>query len=300
MESVKEVPHGPFQVLPSVSAIVLWCAASSALAAQTRTTAPAPAPSPLTIEADPGTIVRWSVPGTKRCGMNERSWTPLQETCYYPIDLFEKPTVIRISRQGAGKPERARISVREYPYATEQVELPDIPQANPSPADLERNARDQARLRKLWARRESKARFTLPLATPAKPMPEGKSFGAYWVFNGKADSKDHHTGADYELTVGTPVKAVADGTVVIAEDMFYPGKGVFVDHGDGLISMYFHFSELKVQAGQDVKQGETLGLAGSTGRASGPHLHMGFRWHGSRIDPSLLFADPAKIPSVVP
>jgi murein DD-endopeptidase MepM/ murein hydrolase activator NlpD len=91
---------------------------------------------------------------------------------------------------------------------------------------------------------------------------------------------------------------VADGTVVIAEDLFFTGKAVFIDHGDGLVSMYFHFSELKVQAGQDVKKGETLGLVGSTGRATGPHLHLGVRWHGARIDPQILLDDPAKIPAI--
>jgi murein DD-endopeptidase MepM/ murein hydrolase activator NlpD len=75
---------------------------------------------------------------------------------------------------------------------------------------------------------------------------------------------------------------------------------VFIDHGDGLISMYFHLSELKVQAGQDVKKGETLGLVGSTGRATGPHLHLGVRWHGARVNPQTLLDDPAKIPAIAP
>mgnify|MGYP003544483089 CR=1 FL=1 len=87
---------------------------------------------------------------------------------------------------------------------------------------------------------------------------------------------------------------------MIAEDLFYTGKAVFIDHGDGLISMYFHFSELKVQAGQDVKKGETLGLIGSTGRATGPHLHLGVRWHDARINPQPLLEDPAKIAALTP
>jgi murein DD-endopeptidase MepM/ murein hydrolase activator NlpD len=61
--------------------------------------------------------------------------------------------------------------------------------------------------------------------------------------------------------------------------------------------MYFHLSELKVQAGHDVKRGETIGLVGSTGRVTGPHLHMGVRWHDARIDPQFLLQDPAKIPA---
>jgi murein DD-endopeptidase MepM/ murein hydrolase activator NlpD len=69
--------------------------------------------------------------------------------------------------------------------------------------------------------------------------------------------------------VGTPVLAVADGTVVVAEDLFFEGNAVFIDHGDGLISMSFHLSEIKVQAGQEVKKGHTRGRIGSTGRATG-------------------------------
>jgi murein DD-endopeptidase MepM/ murein hydrolase activator NlpD len=77
--------------------------------------------------------------------------------------------------------------------------------------------------------------------------------------------------------VGTAVLAAADGAVVIAKEMFFEGNAVFIDHGDGLISMYFHLSEIKVHAGQEVKKGHTLGQVGSTGRATGPHLFFGVR-----------------------
>jgi len=260
----------------------------------------APAGRLVTIEAAPGTIVRWSLPGTKRCGMGGRSWAPLQETCYYPIDSLQKPALIQISRQGVGRAELAQISVGTHEFGTEEIDLGDIPQAHPSPADLRRNSREQARLAKIWKRREGPPRFTLPLGKPANPLPEGKSFGAKWIFNGKADAPDYHTGADYALPVGTPIAAVADGTVVMAEDLFLPGNAVFIDHGDGLVSMCFHFSEIKVRAGQEVKGGDVVGLVGETGRASGPHLHFGVRWHNARIDPQLLFGDPSKIPAVGP
>lgn len=252
------------------------------------------------IEASQGTLVRWSLPGTKRCGMGRKSWPALQETCYYPIDLSEKPGLITISRRGVGPAELAHLSVQASSYGSEEIALGDIPQANPKPADLQRNSRDQALLAKVWARREGPARFTLPLGAPASPLSEGKGFGSNWIFNGKAESVDLHTGADYALTTGTPLVAVADGTVVVAQDLFFSGNAVFIDHGDGLIGMSFHLSEIKVKSGQEVKKGEVIGLVGQTGRASGPHLHMGIRWHGARINPQLLLGDPAKIPAVVP
>jgi hypothetical protein len=257
---------------------------------------PRPADAPVaTVEAVQGTIVRWSVPGTKRCGMGGRSWAALQETCYYPIDMLHSPGLVRVSRQGVGPAVVAHISVVASSYGTQDIQLGDIPQANPSPADLRRNARDQALVAKVWARREGPARFTLPLGAATTTLPKAEGFGAKWIFNGKLDASEVHSGVDYALGPGTPILALADGTVVIAEDLFFTGKAVFVDHGSGLVGMYFHLSEIKVQAGQDVKKGETLGLVGSTGRVTGPHLHLGVRWHDARIDPQPLLDDPAKI-----
>jgi hypothetical protein len=252
------------------------------------------------IEVVPGGLVRWSAPATKRCGMSGRSWPALQETCYYPIDLLQKPGVVRISRSGVGPAKFAQIAVLASSYPTRDIELPDIPQAHPSPADLRRNARDQAVVAKIWARRDGPAMFALPLGHPASPLPEARDFGAKWKWGDDLGSSEEHSGVDYALAAGSPVVAVADGTVVVAEDLFYTGNAVFIDHGDGLISMYFHFAELKVKPGQEVKKGEVLGLVGSTGRATGPHLHLGVRWHGARIDPQLLLGDPAKIPAVAP
>jgi hypothetical protein len=272
-----------------LGALVLVCSISPlALAAQAHGA---------TISAAPGTLVRWTAPGAKRCSMKGRSWAALQGTCYYPVDLLQKPALITIALWGSGRKEFARISVEPYDYGTEEIDLPDIPQAHPSPEDLKRDSRDQVMLSKVWKGKEGPAQFTLPLGAPAKPLPPGKSFGVKRVFNGKPASQPH-TGSDYATSLGTPVLAVADGTVVVAEDMFFEGNAVFIDHGDGLISMCFHLSEIKVQTGQEVKKGHTLGRVGSTGRATGPHLFFGVRWHDSRIDPQFLLEDPGKIPAV--
>ncbi len=249
------------------------------------------------ITAAPGTLVRWTAPGTTRCSMQGRTWAPLQETCYYPIDLLQKPAVIAIARVISGRRELARISVGPFPYGTEEIDLPDIPQANPSPLDLKRDSRDQVRQSKVWRRTEGPAKFTLPLGAPVRPLPEGKSFGANRVFNGKP-APHHHTGSDYATPAGSPVLAAADGTVVIAEDQFFAGNAVFIDHGNGLVTMYFHLSQIKVEVGQEVTKGYTLGAVGSTGRSTGPHLFFGVRWHDARVDPKFLFEDPDKIPSV--
>jgi len=258
---------------------------------------PLPALAAQGVSAALGTLVRWAAPGAKRCSMKGRSWAALRGTCYYPIDLMQRPGLITIALWGSGKKEFARISVEPNDYGTEEIELPDIPQAHPSREDLKRDARDQALLGKVWSRKEGQAKFMLPLGVPARPLPAGKSFGVKRVYNGKLASQPH-TGTDYPVPVGTPVLAVADGTVVVAKDMFFEGNAVFIDHGDGLLSMCFHLSEIKVQAGQEVKKGDTLGRVGSTGRATGPHLFFGIRWHDARINPRLLLEEPGKIPAV--
>jgi murein DD-endopeptidase MepM/ murein hydrolase activator NlpD len=85
---------------------------------------------------------------------------------------------------------------------------------------------------------------------------------------------------------------------VLAEDQFFSGNAVYIDHGDELITMSFHLSEIKVEAGQEVKKGDTVGLVGTTGRSTGAHLFFGVRWHNARINPQFLLANPAKIPAV--
>lgn len=290
------VDHPRFGTIALVAAAVLVCVASSSSAAADAKAQAARNVQPA-LSAAPGTVVRWSVPGTTRCHMSARSWAPLGDTCYFPIDVEHKPGVITVSRQSKGHSETTRITVEPRNYGTQEVELPDIPQANPSPADLKRNERERVLQGKIFSRKESAPRFTLPLGKPANPLPEGKSFGVDRVFNGKPAAQPH-MGSDYPVPASSPVLAVADGTVVLAQDLFYPGNAVFIDHGDGLITMYFHLSDIGVQAGQDVRKGDRLGRVGTTGRSTGPHLFFGVRWHDARIDPRFVLEDPAKIPAI--
>ena len=280
-------------VLAIASAVA--CALSSPTSAAEHKPRPTASASALSVQ--PGTLVRWSVPGTTRCHMHARSWAPIGDTCYFPIDLEQKPGVVMVVRRGQSRSESARIAIEPRAYGTQSVELPDIPQANPSAADLKRNERERILLAKIFGRKEGTPRFDLPLGKPANPLPSGKSFGVDRVFNGKP-AVQPHMGSDYAVPAGAPVLAVADGTVVLAQDLFYPGNAVFIDHGDGLISMYFHLSDIDVQNGQDVQKGDRLGKVGTTGRSTGPHLFFGVRWHNARIDPHFLLEDPALIPAL--
>jgi murein DD-endopeptidase MepM/ murein hydrolase activator NlpD len=103
------------------------------------------------------------------------------------------------------------------------------------------------------------------------------------VFNGQPRAP--HAGADLRANTGTPIYAANRGRVVLAKDLFYSGNAVFIDHGLGLYSTYLHLSEIKVAPGTIVERGALIGLAGATGRVTGPHLHWGVRIIDARVDP---------------
>ncbi|GIW55080.1 MAG: hypothetical protein KatS3mg082_1484 [Nitrospiraceae bacterium] len=98
-------------------------------------------------------------------------------------------------------------------------------------------------------------------------------FGSVRVLNGQPRSP--HSGEDIGAPLGTEVVASNDGVVRLTVDHFFSGKGIFLDHGLGLYSMYFHLSEVLVRDGDLVKAGQVIGKVGATGRATGPHLHWG-------------------------
>ncbi len=111
-------------------------------------------------------------------------------------------------------------------------------------------------------------------------------YGSQRIFNGVAQRE--HQGLDYRVPTGTPVAAMNDGTVLLARFLYFEGNCVVIDHGQGLLTLYFHLSEIKVKEGDSVKRGQEIGLSGGTGRATGPHLHVAVRWQGTYLDPGRL------------
>jgi murein DD-endopeptidase MepM/ murein hydrolase activator NlpD len=117
-------------------------------------------------------------------------------------------------------------------------------------------------------------------------------FGSVRVMNGKP--RNPHNGEDIGAPVGTDVAATNDGVVRLTVDHIFSGRGVFVDHGLGFYSMYFHLSEILVKDGDLVKAGQIIGKVGATGRATGPHLHWGVKLNGARVNPYSILDLPLK------
>jgi murein DD-endopeptidase MepM/ murein hydrolase activator NlpD len=236
------------------------------------------------INVAPGVLVRWPGEHLERCAIGELGFTPLDGACWYPVDLLAGGS-FRVTRKRAGVWEGRSLRVVDYPYPTERVEIADQTKVNPRPEDLARIEAEQKRVARLWSL-STPRRFALPLRAPLAELPAGGRFGARRIFNGEARSP--HSGTDFPALTGTAVFAAAPGRVALAEDQFFAGRAVFLDHGDGLVTMYFHLSEIAVRPGQEVAAGERIGVVGATGRVSGPHLHFAARWRGARIDPTLL------------
>lgn len=156
------------------------------------------------------------------------------------------------------------------------------------PADvMERIRRDRAAVRAALAHYSPSRRWTLPLT---RPVPGGISslYGLKRVFNGQP--RGYHRGLDLRGAGGTPIKACADGRVVLCDDLYFSGKTVYLDHGQGVFTAYLHMSEQLVQNGQDVRKGQIIGKVGATGRVTGPHLHLSLIVQGQSVDVEPLLA----------
>ena len=110
-------------------------------------------------------------------------------------------------------------------------------------------------------------------------------YGSQRILNGKP--RWPHYGIDFAQKLGTPIKAMADGVVTMAEqDLYFTGATLIFDHGHGISTLYMHLDKIFVELGDIVKQGEIIGTVGSSGRSTGPHLDVRLNWFGTRLDPA--------------
>jgi murein DD-endopeptidase MepM/ murein hydrolase activator NlpD len=198
-----------------------------------------------------------------------------------------------VVRRAGGTEERFPLTIEPRAFAEERLSLP--PAMVTPPKELEeRIAREQELAAEVYrssaAGRLWERGFSRPLAQEA-----AGNFGRRRILNGLARSP--HAGQDYRAPAGTPVKAVAAGKVRIARDFYYSGLTLIVDHGAGLVSQYLHLEKMLVAEGEQVSAGQVIGRVGSTGRATGPHLHLGLRLFEQRVDPETLWGlFPAREP----
>ena len=164
-----------------------------------------------------------------------------------------------------------------------------------SPENQERANRESREIGAIYAKLTPEAYWTQPFQVPIPGTTGGRNFGHRRVFNG--EPRAPHSGADLTAATGAEILAVNAGQVVLAKNLFFSGNAVFIDHGLGVYSTYLHLSEMLVEPGTMVERGQVIGLAGATGRVTGPHLHWGVRILNARVDPfSLLSLDADSTP----
>ena len=178
-----------------------------------------------------------------------------------------------------------QVTAKQYPE--EHLTIDNDRLVNPPESDLvrirEETARQLAEYRRFSARPLDLSPFELPVTGRVSSV-----FGHQRVLNGQPRSP--HSGLDLAADTGTPIHAPAPGAVVLTGDLFFNGKTVFLDHGQGLVTMYCHMNAIKVSEGDEVGRGQVIGEVGATGRVTGAHLHWSVSLNGNRVDPERVMA----------
>ena len=177
------------------------------------------------------------------------------------------------------------VDIKDKTYPTQRLTLPKQ-MVNLSDQNLSRYYKEKEVVTEVLSHRSQGRFWSLPLARPV-PGEVSSAFGLQRFINDQPRSP--HKGVDFRGGMGVPVKVCADGIVDLVGDHYFSGRSVYVDHGQGVMSMYFHLSEIDVREGQVVRKGEILGKMGKSGRATGPHLHFGLYLLEEPVDPMPLF-----------
>ena len=179
---------------------------------------------------------------------------------------------------------RLAFEVGSRHYKEQRITLKNQQQVTPNAANLARIERELAvqtdAYRQFSPRQPSNLLLDRPVGGPLS-----SPFGLRRFFNG--EERNPHSGLDFAVPAGTPVNAPAAGKVILVGDYFFNGRTVFVDHGQGLVSMFCHLSQIGVKVGDELARGAVLGKVGATGRATGPHLHWNVSLNDARVDPSI-------------
>lgn len=187
----------------------------------------------------------------------------------------------------AGEKRTLRFDIRAKRYPTQRLRIADQRMVEPPPELAMRIAAEQQRLSALKRHFSAETAPETDFALPANGRLSSR-FGLQRVLNGQPRSP--HSGLDIALPSGRPVHAPAAGTVLAVDDFYFAGSTVVIDHGQGVLTLYAHLSQIDVVAGQQLRRGEAIGRSGASGRATGPHLHWVVVLGGSSVDPELFLA----------
>lgn len=206
-----------------------------------------------------------------------------------PLSLDTGEQQLDISDRGAVRTLAFHVLPKEY--EAQYLTLANKRQVDPTPDDLKRITREQTLSNRAFATWSEVLADDLRFDLPAHGR-FSSAFGLRRFFNNQA--RQPHSGLDIAAPEGTPVLAPAAGTVIETGNYFFNGNTVFIDHGQGLVSMYNHLSRISVKKGVRVARGQRIGAVGKTGRVTGAHLHWTVSLNNARVDPMLFLSPTAQ------
>ncbi len=187
-----------------------------------------------------------------------------------------------------------RLDVAPRQFDIQRIDGLPPKKVTPDPELVKRIRAENARIHEARSHDTTAIFFSKPFVWPVRGR-VSSVFGSQRILNGQPRAP--HSGIDIAAPKGTPVVACAGGTIsLVHPDMFLTGKTVVIDHGHGLNSVYIHMSEIDVEEGQRVEQGELVGRVGASGRATGPHLHWSLSLFQTRLDPALVVPEMPSAP----
>jgi murein DD-endopeptidase MepM/ murein hydrolase activator NlpD len=225
------------------------------------------------------------------------------------VDLEKAPGEyeLKVTGQTAGGEKivcSAMVEVKAGRFATEKLQV-GKQFVEPTPEQIKRANEELQKLREIFDRVTPERLWDGKFRIPLDGVTTGSNFGKRRILNGNPGSP--HGGADLPGTTGTPVHAAQRGRVVLAEELFFAGNTVVLDHGLGIYTLYAHLSEIDVKVGDVLDLGTVLGKVGATGRVTGPHLHWGLTVERARVNPLQIvkllgnaYGEPARKDSTVP
>jgi len=198
------------------------------------------------------------------------------------LSLSTKPGSYKLQYQTeANKSLFESFTVQKKQYKTQYLTVKNKRKVNPNAEDMKRIVKERGikkAAKNTWTNKDVSSEFIRPVEGRISSI-----FGLRRFFNQQA--RRPHSGLDIATSEGTPVKAIADARVIETGDFFFSGNMVYLDHGQGVISLYAHLFKIHVKPGQLIKQGEIIGEVGETGRVTGPHLHLSLLLNKTAVDP---------------
>ena len=231
----------------------------------------------------PGGVYQWTPPeDAEQIKFRSKPVMQIGNTVLVGLPVSQPLGEVSMSYTISNEHQTHTFEIVDKQYTEQHITLKNREMVNPKLEQLERIKRESEVQKALYQQvsppQDLRRGFVLPIQGITTSL-----FGHRRFFNG--EPRNPHSGLDIAADTGTPIIAPADAKVVLVDDLYFNGKTVFLDHGQGLITMYCHISKHSVAEADTVRQGETIGLVGATGRVTGPHLHWSVSLNGVRVDP---------------